>query len=479
MRDLLAFFAVPVRRPPAPQPGPTVTLTGADATGTVSASDAIDAAKAAAGIGGTVNIPPGTYRISRPIIPLEGQTWVGAGIDTTVVRCDLGASIANFPTLAMFQGIAATSAGNTANHGVTVQDLTINGGRSEARYTETGKPPGKVTGAQVEDRLYDTVSCPDGWAAGIALTVGWTVRRVRFTNINGHKCGAFAAHGALIEDCIWDNFGNNEPPGYPATSGERDQIGGGAGVTGLTIRRCIFDPSCVGSGIDLTQGSYVSIEHCRIYAFSLILEGVTEFRLENNYIGPLGGLGGGGNINIKSNCQYQSSLTAGAYQPRDAVIQGNTVVGSTGAPGIVINYSDHSRTGFPLYIPGGNNLIAHNSTSGCRFGGVAIIGNTPHAKTDRDVIIGNHCENPVPGTAGLGNEWNSGAGMFQPFGVGIMIGTDDVIVGNHTWETRHSPPIVHGLHLGARSQSAVPYADTYTAANQTHGITGQDIRTAS
>lgn len=476
---LTSHFARPITASARPYSGPTATVTGGDPTGIAPSSDAIEAARDLAGVGGTVVLPAGTWRISRPIIPLEGQTWRGQGIDVTIVRADVGNSIANFPSLAMFQGISATAFGNTENHNVIIEDLTVNGGRSEARYTDEGKPEGKVTGEQVEDRLYDTVSCPDGWAGGISLTVGWTVRRVRFTNINGHKCGTFGSHGATVEDCVWDNLGNDEDPAYPATSGERDQIGGGAGVTDLTIRRCYFDPSCVGSGIDLTQGRRVLIEDCRIHAFSLILEGINDFMVRGNYIGPLGAEGGGGNINIKSNAAYASSLVAGAYQPRNGTVRDNVIVGATGAPGVVINYSDHSRTGFPLYVSGGNNLIENNSTIDCKFGGVAIIGNTAGAKTMKDTIIHNRCQNVIAGTAGLGDEWNSGAGMFQPFGVAIMIGTGDVIFGNSVHETRDTPPTVHGVHLGGRSQSAVPFADTYVAANTTHGITGSPIREAA
>lgn len=270
------------------------------------------------------------------------------------------------------EGAVITAAG-TSYRFLTDDELTQICNESVLMHTKdrvdiNGRPITLETLPPIETTA---VSCSDGWAGGISLTVGWTVRRVRFTNINGHKCGTFGSHGATVEDCVWDNLGNNEDPAYPATSGERDQIGGGAGVTDLTIRRCYFDPSCVGSGIDLTQGRRVLIEDCRIHAFSLIFEGINDFMVRGNYIGLLGAEGGGGNINIEN-----------------------------------------------------------NSTIDCKFGGVAIIGNTAGAKTMKDTIIHNRCQNVIAGTAGLGDEWNSGAGMFQPFGVAIMIGTGDVIFGN-------------------------------------------------
>lgn len=473
-------------------PSTTVSLSdySPDPTGATASDAAFDAAIEAAGIGGRINIAEGTYLISNPIIPQQQQILSGNGIDSTVLRLDIE-NIDNFPFLALIQGIAETGGGYTANPGVTIQDLTINGGRSGAVYTDAGKPGGKTTGDQVEDGVYDTVSCPDGYGQGISLKYGWTVQRVRFTNINGHKCSVFAAQGATIRDCVWDNAGNDEAEGFPSTSGERDQIGGGAGITDLLIERCVFKPDCVGSGIDITQGTRVTIRDCSIYAFSLILEGVIDFEVSGNYLGPLGGVegtGGGGNINIKPNTQYNSSVWAdyptntipgaGAYQARDGVVRGNAVVSSTGAPGILINYTNSSKSGFPLYVAGGNNIIENNSIIGPLYLGILILGNTTGAKVDPDIIRDNTVIDVIPGSAGLGDEYNSGAGYFEAAGVGIMIGVDDKVYGNRVIETRETPPEVHVVHLGGRSQSSVPFENTYVKNNIGIGTTGDAIHNA-
>jgi|JI10StandDraft_1071094.scaffolds.fasta_scaffold51486_3 hypothetical protein len=484
--------AVAITPPDVVPPATSVDLSdySPDPTGATSSDAAFTAAMTAAGVDGQVDIGPGTFLISSPILPLAGQILSGDGIDSTILRLDID-NIANFPFLALIQGIAETGGGFTANPGVTVQDLTINGGRSGAVYTEAGKPPGKTTGAQVENSLYDTVSCPDGYGQGISLKYGWTVQRVRFTNINGHKCSTFSSHGATIRDCVWDNAGNDEDPAFPSTSGERDQIGGGAGVTDLLIERCVFKPDCVGSGIDITQGTRVVIRDCSVYAFSLILEGVIDFEVSGNYLGPLGGVGGtggGGNINIKPNTQYNSSVWAdyptntvpgaGAFQARDGVVSGNTIVASTGAPGVIINYTDNSKTGFPLYVAGGNNIIENNSIIGPLYMGVLVVGNTSGAKSDPDIIRNNRVFDVIPGTAGLGTEYNSGAGYFEACGIGISIGVDDKIYGNTVYETRSSPPEVHVIHVGGRSQSSVPFENTYVSNNIGQGTTGDVIHNA-
>ncbi len=63
--------------PTGGMPGTLVTAHGAIGDGLVDDTDAIEEAILAAGVGGVVQFPPGTYRVSRTLWPLNAQTWRG------------------------------------------------------------------------------------------------------------------------------------------------------------------------------------------------------------------------------------------------------------------------------------------------------------------------------------------------------------------------------------------------------------------
>lgn len=498
-RTDLAQLAVPVGTTPISSSGTVVNLSSysPDNTGATPSDTAMTNAITAAGVGGTINIGAGTFKFSSPIYPLENQTINGSGIDVTILKINTSTLGTNFAGQSLLQGIMVTSYGHPANPGVTISNLTVNGGRKGALWTTTGRAAWdaahptdlavNAVGEQVDERKYDTVSCPDNAGGGIACKVGWTVDTVRFTNINGAKCAVYGAHGAVIKDSLWDNNGNG---GEGSNSGEKDQIGGGQGIVGLLIDNCWIGPNCVGSGIDITQGKNVVIRNCFIHAYSLILEGVVEYVIEGNYIGPVGGIGGAkaGDqaINIKPNTQYASSVWAdaptntipgaGAFQPRGGRIVGNTLVETTKAAAISIQYTDNSRTGFPFYVAGGDNLIENNSIIYPERMGIQIFGNSSDAKIYRDIVRNNRILNVVPlYSLGVQTTFTPGVGTWQSAGIGINIGVDDEIYGNIISETRTSSiPTINGVdidcsYVGSRTW---PFENTFVARNVADGITG-------
>ena len=499
--------AVPAGLPAAAQAGTTVNLSSysPDPTGATSSSAAFAAAINAAGVNGTIIIGAGRFRISQPIIPKAGQTLQGQGIDTTIIQIQTAAlGTAAFAGLAAIQGIAVTANGNDLNPGVTVRDLTVDGGRWGALWTAQGiadwnaaHPTELVdvgdVGTQVPDRHYDTTTCPDGNGQGISCKVGWTVERVRFTSINGFKCAAFGAHGTTIKDCVWDNDGTEGA--NTGNAGEKDQIGGGSGVIGLTIDGIVIMPNCVGSGIDITQGQEVVIRNSFIHSYTLILEGVQDFTIENNYIGPVGGVGGekGGNqsINIKPNTQYRSSYTAnyptntlpgaGAFMPKGGRIIGNTVVESTLGPGISVIYTNNGYSGFPFYCPGGGILIEGNTIISPERAGIAIVGNAPNGKVLPDIVRNNTIIDVIPlYNAGVQTTWTPGVGVWESCGIAIGIGSGDTVEGNTIIDTRTvSKPVIHGVSVGPNSVSNKNWVfeKTYASRNVGVGISGQVVYT--
>lgn len=303
----------------------TVTVAG-DPTGATVSSVAISTAISAAGVGGTVIFPAGTFLIDGPIYPLTGQTLIGQGIDVTTLRIKFSA-ILNFPYLSMLQGI------NT-NPNVTVQDVTLNGGRSDVALA---------------DRVYDATTCPYGYGGGVSADIGWLVQRCRFTNINAYKVGVFGSHGATVADCIFDQIKKPWDAVAP-TSGDPDNIGGGQGACGVSLLRNFMDKTCVGSGIDITNGCHFRFIDNEIQIYSLILEGLSFSEVRGNRVS------GGGNINIKPNTGYDSCMTNGMIMPNNIVIADNYIIGAN-SPGIVVVYDSNYR-GTPVIA---NNAPVPNS----------------------------------------------------------------------------------------------------------------------
>lgn len=92
------------------------TAYGATGNGTANDSTAIGTAITAAGVGGTVYFPPGTYRVAN-VAPLSGQTWTGPGV------------------LQRVAGSTASMVTGTDLSDVTFDGLTLDGSRGAATAT--------------------------------------------------------------------------------------------------------------------------------------------------------------------------------------------------------------------------------------------------------------------------------------------------------------------------------------------------------
>ena len=379
---------------------PTVRLTDYSADISGSWSAAFVSAINDAGIAGKIIVPAGLYPVALPIYPKADQVIEGEGREITTIRI-------------MFNNIAAWGVGECVfngadtSPGVTISGITFNGGRSDSGVADYIEGP----------------TTPKDTGGGVGCRVRWTVRDCRFTNINGFKVALFGAHGAVVQGNIFDCDA-------PGTGGQPDNIGGGAGASGIRILDNHFTPTAKGSAIDITNASDVWVINNTIEFRSLILEGVTGGRVEGNLVMGVGTGSDKGNINLKSNGAYASSIDYGVFHCRDIDVIGNTVIGSEGAPGIVVSYTN-SRLGPPLDAAtpgaflrtGGNNKIMNNTVINTKSLGIVVFGDW-RGKSVRDVISDNYIAD-ITGTT-----WGSGIGTFKSCGIGIGVGTGDIVYRN-------------------------------------------------
>ena len=407
---------------------------------TVNSSPTIAAAIVQAGPNGTIVFGPGTFKITEPIVPLAGQVLVGAGMLATTIIVDFS-YVSNFPNMSMIRKNQVN--GVCVNPKVTVKDLCVDGGRSQCgRPSATGNNRPEAYGAD----------CPYGYAGGISLGVAWLVSRCRITNVNGPKTACFEAHNSRIEYCLWDNDNG-------ATGGEEDNIGGG-GASGLQFVGNTFKENCVGSGIDITTGSNILIDRNMVGFRSIIIEGVIGGTISNNIVARSVRDSDAGSINVKSNTAYGSAQQAGAWCSRNIVIENNIIVNSY-SPGIIVSSTwddkgpgdalDAGRYGKASGIVIRGNIISDAFGLGIYVGGQDRAIKPAHAKIESNTVI-----NLRQASAGLGDEWNSGAGHFKLSGVGIGSGDGVVVQNTSVLKTKAAyPNPVNVVQAGARGGSNV------------------------
>ena len=408
----------------------TITLDTAIDWSTPASSD-IETAITEAGVNGTVLFPAGEYRITEPIVPLAGQTLAGEGYESTILRIDF-AAIDNFANMSLIR--KNESSGVTLNPGVTVVGFTIDGGRDQC-----GRPN------------YETgPDCPYGAGGGVSLGIGWTLSRCRLTNLNGAKTGCFGAHGARIEYCVWDNDDGG-------TGGDQDNIGGG-GVTNLWLVGNTFAENCAGSGIDITTGADIHLINNKIGYRSLILEGIQGAEVRANLIYRSAVDSDAGGINIKSNTAYASAEQAGAWCSTDVVVEGNTIINSYN-PGIVVSSTWDDKGPGDTYDAGrygqSKGIVVRDNTVVSPYGLGIYAGGQDRARADSHVAIyQNIIVDPREATAGLGNEWNSGAGYFACAGVGVGSGNQLLVANNRVLRTSTDSAQAIAVVDGARGGSS-------------------------
>lgn len=138
---------------------------GATGLGVLDEIEALEAARDAAGVGGTVALGAGcTYLVSRPLKPLTGQRWVGTGDPNWWSQDEIPHSC-QIKATADFAGAAVV------HWDATVTD--IDGGRLEGIAVDASLAPGSPDCIRIEGKARDvwTVRCHADNAGGRGFNV--------------------------------------------------------------------------------------------------------------------------------------------------------------------------------------------------------------------------------------------------------------------------------------------------------------------
>lgn len=292
---------------------------GAAGNGTTNDTSAIQAAITAAGVGGTVYFPAGTYLISSSLMILQGQTWAGDGWQSVIKQ----ANSSNLSTLVT----TSTTAFPTSD--VLIRDLMIDGNR-------TNNAGATCYGLYLYALQYSMI------------------HRVRVQNVNGDAYRIDGSSGGLfsdssstvhLEDCWAYSCANNGlvttsfaadihvlggDYGFCGASAMTLQGGSGSvrsavlwGVTGgpgltigaqaIQVTGCNIEGNSQ-QGIVVNQyGSYALISACKIYDNSLGGSGSYDGILVNGVSGtPTTGV-------IIDGCQIFPSIASGGTTERCAI----------------------------------------------------------------------------------------------------------------------------------------------------------------
>ncbi|BFU44731.1 hypothetical protein KRMM14A1004_29680 [Krasilnikovia sp. MM14-A1004] len=440
---------------------------------------------------GTVFLAPGTYALARSLKLPPNVNLRGSGISATTLAM-ITSSWANFSYsfLVRWDDTAAVSPGSTN----LVSDLTVNGNCREGAGAPVPADMPARPGELCDFRVGTGASTNVG--GGISVADRWTVRQVRFTNLEYFKLWVNGVNDVRITDNRFDNWGGAE-------SGDEDNIGGGGRNERAVIEYNQFDKTIRGNSMDFTNAIQTTIRANTVYTDpavaaargteygNLYMEGVPQATIVDNVMY-------GGHITLQSNSKYSHTGTnKDITNPRDSVVRGNRLINSTDA-GVIISYDDYADADSSygtlgswttsstdpndhVVRAGGNNVVADNVITNSRKSGVVIVGLMDRVKDTADTVTGNAITD-----AGFGNpasEANTGAGTFEHSGVGISIGNGDKVYGNQITDDQTGPTTWHGVHIGARNAVSTikntvltgPAGETNTVA----GIIGVPVRYAA
>ncbi|MFI7602529.1 hypothetical protein [Actinoplanes sp. NPDC049681] len=435
----------------------------------------------------TVLLKQGTYRLSQPLVLPLNVNLRGAGIALTTVRM-ISANAANFN-----YGFLITWKYDKIEHPGTsnlVSDLTVNGNcREGAGDPVPADLPGRP-GALCDFRASDTAGALNNAGGGIAVGNHWTVRQVRFTNLEYFKVwvgdGVKDVH---ITDNRFDNWGGAE-------SGGEDNVGGGSRNDSVVVEYNQFDKTIHGNSFDFTNAIRTTIRNNSVRSDGTVtdarpdkapsgnmyLEGLVQATVADNTLW-------GAQISVKTNAGYDhSGENKDITNPRDTVISGNHISYPTGV-GISLVYDDykdsdgtlgtaddnwdHSSTSSSDHIvrTGGNNVIRDNVVEYANRSGILVNGSYEAAKSLPDTITGNTVTNSGWGGSTV---YDSGAGLFDTAGIGLSIGTGDRISGNAICDDPAKKTTWYGIDLGARRAPTSPKS-TIVDANSTANLIGKAV----
>ncbi|GID93847.1 hypothetical protein ACFQFC_07400 [Amorphoplanes digitatis] len=409
----------------------------------------------------TVFLSPGDYTLGAGLRLPPNVDLRGSGLTATTLSMITSSWPSfSYSFLVRPQDDAAPSPGSTN----LVSDLTVNGncreGAGAPEPADLPARPGKVC---------DFRAGGAGTNVGGGVSVGdrWTVRQVRFTNLEYFKLWLHNAEDVHLVDNRFDNWGGAE-------SGDEDNIGGGGRHDGAVIEYNQFDRTIRGNSIDITNAVRTTIRANAVFADRAVavarkitgygdmyLEGVPEATVTGNYLR-------GGHIVLQSNGKYShAGANKDITNPRGSTVSGNRLYDSFGA-GVTVTYDDYAdadRTygtvgdwdtrstapGDHIVRPGGGNVVRDNVIVRPAESGILIAGMMDRVKDRPDTITGNSIVNAGHGGS---TEMSTGGGTFETSGIGVSIGDGDRIYGNKVVDDRTPHTTWYGIQLGARNANS-------------------------
>ncbi|MCA2213953.1 hypothetical protein [Jidongwangia harbinensis] len=442
----------------------------------------------------TVLLAPGEYRLGASLRLPPNVNLRGSGITATTLSM-LTSKWASFSYGFLLRweentAVAAPSPGSTN----LVADLTVNGNCREGAGApvpaDAPARPGEICDFRVGTNATTNVG------GGVSVGDRWTVRQVRFTNLEYFKLWVNGAKDVRLVDNRFDNWGGAE-------SGDEDNIGGGGRHDGAVVEYNQFDRTIRGNSLDFSNAVRTTIRANTVYTDpaiarsrdiqeygNLFLEGVQQADVADNLMY-------GAHIVLQSNSKYShTGPNKDVTNPRDSTVRNNRLIDSFGA-GVSVTYDDYadadgtygtlgtwqtssSDPGDHVVRPGGGNVVRDNTIERPRGTGVVVAGMMDRVKNAADTIAGNTVLN-----AGSGGdtEMSTGGGTFETSGVGVSIGNGDRIYGNHIRDDQAHPTTWFGVHLGARNAVSTVRNTVLTGpageTNVVDGLIGVPVRLAA
>ncbi|MBT8227013.1 MAG: hypothetical protein KJO75_16165, partial [Dactylosporangium sp.] len=413
----------------------------------------------------------GGYVLAHPLLVPPNVNVRGSGITATTVLL-APAAWSNFGYSFLVKPDGTVSAGSTN----LVSDLTVNGNCKIG----AGAPDPQIAPVNACD-----LGAARNYGGGIKAGDRWTVRQVRFTNLNYFKLWIAGTSDAHAIDNRFDGWGG-------AGSGDEDNIGGGANAIGTVLDHNQFDATIRGNSVDFTNASEVTITHNTVHATreylafrgvsdygSIYLEGVTSSTVAANVLS-------GAHLVLQSNSRYDhSGNNVNVTNAKAIAVTDNQIIDSFHT-GITVVYDDYA--GDPhVALKGGANVFTGNAITRPTLSGILIVGcvadpAAPVEMQDQpDTLTGNTITN-----AGYGGStsFSTGCGTFDTTGIGTSIGDGDLVYDNTIVDDQAAPTTWYGIHIGARNGQTAPRNMVLTdptdqSTNTASGVIGGLLRTAA
>ncbi|AGL20062.1 right-handed parallel beta-helix repeat-containing protein [Actinoplanes sp. N902-109] len=506
----VAAFAGPVAASAAPAAAPPAySLTSSASPAALSAADctadpacvlapapsgaddyaALQQAITTAGTG-TVLLRAGTYRLTNSLKVPPNLDLRGAGLTATTLVMDPTVNWKNFSSGFLIRPADTKVAGSTN----LIADLTVNGNcRTGAGAPDPASLPGNP-GADCDFRATTGASSTTG--GGIKAGDRWTIRQVRFTNLEYFKLWVSQTVGVRVLDNRFDNWGGAE-------SGDEDNIGGGRNQD-TVVADNQFDATIRGNSIDFVSTTGTTLRDNTVHTTDAVdaargvneygnvyLEGVQNSRVTGNTLE-------GAHIVLSANAGYAHvAPNKDITEPGGNLVANNRILDSY-TVGVAVSYADYTDPdgtygtfGDPadtsadadttdhVVRAGGANVIRDNVIERPRQSGIIVYG-TAAVKTSPDTVTGNRV---VDAGFGGATEYTTGVGRIDTSGIALTVGDGDRVYGNTVIDDQTNPTTWYGIQLGARKQATAPTGTILTGpdgeTNTVTGVVAAPVRTAA